>query len=141
MRKNIQRYLALLLLLFFSLGWVACGNINDVAGKDWRTSGMVVGRGTITHTEEGSIGVLVTIDKNSAAFYRNRPEKILFDSVAFPMQIDDAKEAFQSISFDDMNGDGESDVCIYFVHKSGERTRLVWFWDPKERYVFQAELS
>lgn len=101
----------------------------------------MVGSGTITHTEEGSVDVLVTVDENSAAFYRDEQNQILFDSVAFPMTILDAKESFNDISFDDINGDGESDVCVSFVHAPGESTQMVWLWDSKERYVFQGDLS
>ena len=43
--------------------------------------------GTITHTYEGSVDVLVTVSHESAAFYRDLKEQILFDSVLFPMDI------------------------------------------------------
>ncbi|MFR6693533.1 MAG: hypothetical protein ACLUS6_05895 [Dysosmobacter sp.] len=35
--------------------------LDDVAGEDWRTTGVVVGSGTITHDGE-SVDVLVTAD-------------------------------------------------------------------------------
>ena len=79
----------------------ACGNSDDVAGDDWRTTGMVVDSGTITHDGD-SVDVLVTVSESSAAFYRDIPEQVLFDSVAFPMDIPDAEQAFHSISFDDL---------------------------------------
>ena len=137
----MKKLLALISALALCLSLAACGNSDDVAGADWRTTGMVVGSGTITHTGEGSVKVLVTIDENSAAFYRDEQNQILFDSVAFPMTISDAKESFNDISFDDINGDGESDVLVSFLHKNGDRTELVWIWDSAERYVFQEELS
>ena len=137
----MKKVLALISALALCLSFAACGNSDDVAGDDWRTTGVVVGNGTITHTGEGSVKVLVTIDENSAAFYRDEQNQILFDSVAFPMTISDAKESFKDISFDDINGDGESDVCVSFVHAPGESTQMVWLWDAEERYVFQEELS
>ena len=118
----------------------ACGNSDDVAGDDWRTTGMVVDSGTITHDGD-SVDVLVTVSESSAAFYRDIPEQVLFDNVAFPMDIPNAEQAFHSISFDDLDGDGESDVWVSFLHENGEATDLVWIWDPEERYVYREDLS
>lgn len=118
----------------------ACGNSDDVAGDDWRTTGMVVDSGTITHDGD-SVDVLVTVSESSAAFYRDIPEQVLFDSVAFPMDIPDAEQAFHSISFDDLDGDGESDVWVSFLHENGDATDLIWIWDPEERYVYREDLS
>ena len=141
MMKQFRKSTSLLLALVLCLSLTACGDSGDVAGDDWRTTGVVVGGGTITHTGEGSVNVLVTVDENSAAFYRDQQSQILFDSVAFPVTIADAKESFNDISFDDINGDGESDVCVSFVHAPGESTQMVWLWDPEERYVYREELS
>lgn len=118
----------------------ACGNSDDVAGDDWRTTGMVVDSGTITHDGD-SVDVLVTVSESSAAFYRDIPEHVLFDSVAFPMDIPDAEQAFHSIAFDDLDGDGESDVWVSFLHENGDATDLIWIWDPEERYVYREDLS
>ena len=138
--KNWKKYASLLLTLVLCLSLVACGNSDDVAGDDWRTTGMVVGSGTITHDGE-SVDVLVTVSESSAAFYRDLPEQILFDSVSFPMNIPDAEQAFNAISFDDMDDDGESDVLVSFIHENGDATELIWIWDPVERYVFREDLS
>lgn len=122
------------------LSLAACGNSGDVAGNDWRTTGMVAGSGTITHDGD-SVDVLVTVSESSAAFYRDLPEQILFDSVSFAMNIPDAEQAFNAISFDDRDGDGESDVLVSFIHENGDATELIWIWDPAERYVFREDLS
>lgn len=136
MKKLFVLVIALLLCLS------ACGNDEpgDVVGDDWRTSGIVVANGTITHDGE-SVDVLVTVSDTSAAFYRDTAEQVLFDSVLFPESIPDAKQAFESISFDDIDGDGESDVVARFEHEIGDTTELVWIWDPAERYMFSKELS
>ena len=55
MKKQLDLFLALALCL----GLTACGNSDDVAGEDWRTTGVVVGSGTITH--DGESDVLVEI--------------------------------------------------------------------------------
>lgn len=134
MKKLFVLVIALLLCL------TACGGSSDTAGDDWRTSGIVLADGTITHDGE-SVDVLVTISDTSATFYRDTAEQVLFDSVLFPESIPDAKQAFESISFDDINGDGESDVVAHFKFNDGGGEELVWIWDPAERYIFNGELS
>ncbi len=139
--KNRWKHIFIpVLTMAFCLSLAACGNSDNVAGDDWRTTDMVVGSGTITHDGE-SVDVLVTVSESSAAFYRDLPEQILFDSVSFPMSIPDAEQAFNAISFEDMDDDGESDVLVSFIHENGDATELIWIWDPVERYVFREDLS
>ena len=140
MKNRWKHILIPVLAMALCLSLAACGNSDDVAGEDWRTTGVVVGSGTIAHDGE-SVDVLVTVCESSAAFYRDLPEQVLFDSVSFPMNIPDAEQAFNAISFDDMDGDGESDVLVSFIHENGDATELVWIWDPVERYVFREDLS
>ena len=140
MKNRWKHILIPVLAMALCLSLAACGNSDDVAGEDWRTTGVVVGSGTITHDGE-SVDVLVTVSESSAAFYRDIPEQVLFDSVAFPMDIPDAEQAFHSISFDDLDGDGESDVWVSFLHENGDVTDLIWIWDPEERYVYREDLS
>ena len=145
MMNLMKKIFALLLAVILCLSVTACGGsdepVDEPVGDDWRSSGVVVDSGTITHEGEGSVHVLVTVDENWAAFYRDEPEQILFDSVSFPMTIPDAQEYFDGISFDDINGDGESDVTVSIVYPSGEYTYMAWIWDPEERYVFQWDWS
>lgn len=139
--KNRWKHIFIpVLTMALCLSLAACGNSDNVAGDDWRTTGMVVGSGTITHDGE-SVDVLVTVSESSAAFYRDLPEQVLFDSVSFPMNIPDAEQAFNAISFNDMDDDGESDVLVSFIHENGDATELIWIWDPVERYVFREDLS
>ena len=139
--KNRWKHIFIpVLAMALCLSLAACGNSDDVAGDDWRTTGVVVGSGTITHDGE-SVDVLVTVSESSAAFYRDLPEQSLFDSVSFPMSIPDAEQAFNAISFEDMDDDGESDVLVSFIHENGDATELIWIWDPVERYVFREDLS
>ena len=128
------------LLLLTLLGCLAgCGGTQEeAAGGDWRVSGIVVGSGAITRDGE-TVDVLVTVGESSAAFYRDLPEQELFDSVTFPQQQPDAQQRFLGVSFDDVNGDGASDVQLSFTDENGGTTELSWLWDAAEGYVFQQE--
>lgn len=136
----------------FILGDVSEENISEVEeeldeeldedlGDDWRDSGDVISTGMINNDDYTDLYVLVTVDDNGAYFYWDEPEQLLFDSVSFPLTIPDAREYFDEISFDDINGDGESDVTVSIVYPSGEYTYMAWIWDPEERYVFQWDWS
>lgn len=93
MKQRWRHLIASALVLVLCLSAAACGKSDDTAGDDWRASGAVVDSGTITHDGE-SVDVLVTVSESSAAFYRDMPEQVLFDSVSFPVSIPDAEEAF-----------------------------------------------
>ena len=139
--NRLRKTLVFAILAILCLSLTACKiSRTSSAGDDWRTSGVVAGSGTITHDGD-SVDVLVTVSESSAAFYQDKPEQILFDSVSFPFNIPDAEQSFRSISFDDINGDGESDVRVKFSHQNGDSTDLIWIWDPVKRYVFREDLS
>ena len=140
MSNRWKHILIPVLAMALCLSLAACGNSDDVAGEDWRTTGVVVGSGTITHDGD-SVDVLVTADPNSAAFYWDQEEQVLFDSVAFPETIEDIRSSAFQISFDDQNGDGESDVLVEIGHEDMSNTTMLWLWDPQERYVYQPEYS
>ena len=88
-----------LLLLTLLLCLAGCGGAQEeAAGADWRVSGVVVGSGAITRDGE-TVDVLVTVGERSAAFYRDQPEQVLFDSVTFPQRQPDAQQgATQAVS-------------------------------------------
>ena len=139
--NRLKRGFALVLVAALCLSLAACGGTdNDITGDDWRVSGVVAGSGTITHDGE-SVDVLVTVSESGAAFYRDLPEQVLFDSVAFPETIEDISSSAFQISFDDQNGDGESDVLVEIGHEDMSNTTMLWLWDPQERYVYQPEYS
>ena len=124
MKKQQTKMCCLAAAVMFGFVLSACGSTDDVAGDDWRTSGVVAGSGTITHDGK-SVDVLVTVSETSAAFYWDEPEQVLYDSVLFPMHVPDAEQAFNAISFDDMDGDGESDVLVSFIDEYGDNLSTI----------------
>ena len=136
--KTSHHFLAVLLAVLLCLSLTACGDSSDdVTGDDWRASGVVAAEGTITHEGEGSVKVLVTVGPESATFYRDEPEQELFDSVSFPVTVEDANDDGTGfdISFDDITGDGESDVVVTFQHADMSTTQMVWFWDARSSLI------
>ena len=143
----LKKNLALLLAVVLCLCLTACGDSNgpdvepDVVGTDWRTTGIWRGDGTITRDGEDT-DVLVCVHKADATFYYNTEDQVLFDSLDYPITLEgDAWEAFQSIDFADLNGDGNSDVTMRF-NDGGSELLMVWFWDTESyQFVYQPEES
>ena len=115
----MKKLFALWLTLLLSLSLTACGGSgstdpDDVAGDDWRVTGVVRDTGTITRNG-GDVDVLVCINADSADFYYDDATPVMYDYAAYPIALQcDPWEAFRSIDFADRNGDGNSDVALLF---------------------------
>lgn len=153
MMNSLKKYFTFLLTMVLCMGLTACGDVGDVvssvvsdvitgdiAGADWRTTGVARDGGTITRDGEDTY-VLVCIHKADATFYYDTENQMLFDSVDYPIILEgDPWEMFQGIDFADLNGDGNSDVTMRFSD-GGSEIVLVWYWKGEEGYVYQPEES
>lgn len=143
MMNNWKKGLALLLAVALGMGLTACGgsqDSDDVAGEDWRTSGVVFDHGTITRNGE-DVEVCVCVHEDGATFYYDDATQIYYDEVEYPMTIQDAQSAYGGTFFDDLNDDGQSDVRMDFYFDDDSETTLVWYWDSEDGYVFQPDES
>lgn len=113
----------------------------EIAGADWRTWGTIQAAGTIVRDGEET-EVLVCLDPDEAVFFYDSAAQTVFDSAVYPAVIEDAGTAFAGCTFDDQNGDGNSDVQLEFRHADGREAVLVWYWDAENgAYAFSAEAS
>ena len=139
----MTKILSLLVSALLCVSFVSCGETNSYddtdymeAGDDWRTTGLVLADGVITRDGE-STDVLVTVGDDGAAFYYDDAGHVIFDEVEYPETIAGAHDRFESISFDDIDGDGESDVVLNLTDDNGDRTELVWIWSAEDGYVYR----
>ena len=112
----------------------------DIAGEDWRTTGLVSDYGSITR---GGVktDILICVHKKDAAFYYDSPSQTLFGSAEYPIAVNDPPEAYRSTDFSDLNDDGNSDVRMTF-EIGGDITVFAWLWDDKnDTFVFSEALS
>ena len=107
----------------------------DVAGADWRTWGLVQDAGTIVHGGEET-DVLVCVNTDCLDLYYDDDTQTLYDYAQYPIALEDAPSAYQGTSFEDQNGDGNSDLTATFVHDDGTETVFVWFWDADAGFVY-----
>ncbi|MFR3352109.1 MAG: hypothetical protein ACLTR5_08190 [Oscillospiraceae bacterium] len=136
--KHLSKCLALVLAAALVLGLAACGK--DTTGDDWRASGVVNDYGTITRDGE-RVPVCICLSTENAGFYYDQDEQVWFDGVEFPMALADALTAYRSTSFDDLDGDGQSDVTMIFDHGDGSTTELVWLWYDDTGFEFEPAFS
>ena len=136
--KKMTKTITLLVSALLCVSLVSCGETDSYddtdymeAGDDWRTTGLVLANGVITRGGE-STEVLVTVGDNGAAFYYDDAGHVIFDEVEYPETIAGAHDKFESISFDDIDGDGESDVVLNLTDDNGDRTELVWIWSAED---------
>ena len=61
--------------------------------------------------------------------------------MAFPETIEDVSSSAFQISFDDQNGDEESDVLVEIGHEDDEQYHHALALGPQERYVYQPDYS
>ena len=109
-----------------------------ITGNDWRTTGIIRAGGTITRDGEDT-PVLVCVHKSDSVFYYDEEDQMPFGCVDYPIVFgDDVWDLFKDIDFSDLNGDGNSDVTMWFY---GDIT-LVWYWDVEnELFVYQPDRS
>ena len=113
--KNRWKHIFIpVLAMALCLSLAACGNSDDVAGEDWRTTGVVVGSGTITHDSE-SVDVLVTADPRAAPPSTGiRRSRCCLTAWLFPMNYRGHQQQRLPTPSPStiMNGDEESDVLV-----------------------------
>lgn len=146
--KVLKRLLPAALAALMCVSMAACSGAKngteltgDIAGDDWRTTGIVRDSGVITRNGEDT-AVLVCVHAKNAAFYYDEKEQQLYGQVDYPMTLPgEPWDEFQSIDFTDRNGDGDGDVAILFSI-DGNSALMVWLWDADaEEYIYQPQES
>lgn len=122
----MKKHLLPMLCLVMCLSLVGCGKDKtdeDVAGADWRTTGVVISSGTVTR-DRNDTAVLVCLDKDGVKLYCDKPVKELFASADFHIPFKaDPRDSFESIDFSDIDGDFNSDITLTL---GGEQFQWTW---------------
>ena len=158
MMELLKKNLALLSAAVVCLGLTACGGGGDIdgggdiggdddIGADWRTWGIIQSSGTITRNGEDT-EVMVCVNKKASNFYYDTDSQVIFDGVEYPPALadklapaEDVWAMYKSTDFSDLNGDGNTDVTMWF-DDNGSEIKAVWFWDTESsQYVFQPSES
>lgn len=90
-----------------------------------------------------AVDVRVYVNEDGFAFcYDEADGRELFETAPFPYALTDAEEDLTGVSFDDLDGDGNSDITATFHHSGGDDRTEVWLWDTGElAFVYSEEGS
>lgn len=90
-----------------------------------------------------AVDVCVYVNEDGFAFcYDEGSGHDLFETAPFPYTLTDAQEDLTGVSFDDLDGDGNSDITAAFHHSGGDDRTEVWYWDTgKLAFVYSEEDS
>ena len=88
------------------------------------------------------------VNKKASNFYYDTDSQTLFDGVEYPPALadklapaEDVWAMYKSTEFSDLNGDGNTDVTMWF-DDNGSEIKAVWFWDTENnQFVFQQDES
>ena len=136
--KHLSKCLALVLAAAPPAGLAACGKdtTRRRLARLRRRDGL-----RHDHRRRRARALCICLSTENAAFYYDEDEQVWFDGVEFPMALTDALTAYSSTSFDDLDGDGQSDVTMIFDHGDGSTTELVWLWYDDTGFEFEPVLS
>lgn len=129
---KIKRILSYLLISLLLLSLSACKKEAEI-GSDWRTTGVIDGYGEIIRKDK-TTKVAVVAANDGIALYLDDDSHTLFDLVEIPKDITNMDEVFESISFDDLDGDGSSDITITL---NNQEEKLVWIYYELDGYQLQ----
>jgi len=98
---------------------------NEVAGLDWRTTGSYV-FGTLHLAED--VDVAIGNDAYKMTIFYNNNDRDLFAEVDFPYETTSEQKTAESITFEDIDRDGCTDISLDLFDQQGESTRAVYYW-------------
>ena len=110
-----------------------------VAGADWTTCGIINDQKALVQMgAEKEVYVCTYDDRVDLNETSSGASPTLYTQLTYPEKVESAAKAYESISFVDRNGDGQSDATLTL--KQGEKIiTWVWYWEDKEGFVYQSE--
>lgn len=136
--KNMKRFFCLLMLALFSLVLLTgCGSSDE----NWSDTNDIDGYSTITLNGE-QIDVYVCHNRETVYIYYNNEEQELLDIANIPTdELSDDDWSLDRIGFDDLNGDGNSDLQVYLNHSDMTESCIIWWWEDLGGFIYQSDDS
>ena len=84
--------------------------------------------------------VYLDVDDGDILFWDSASGGSMVAAAKFPQQLPGAKEALKSCDFEDLDGDGNSELTAEFAFEDGKTASLVWFY-VDAGFVYNEEFS
>ena len=107
----------------------------SIAGRDWRTWGIIDDNGTLVQDGE-TIDFCACVHTRDTALYYDTESQVLLAELVYPVPVENAEERYLGMETRDRNGDGSSDILLRFSQEE-ETLELMFCWDPEtETFLF-----
>ena len=111
----------------------------SVEGADWRTWGIIDAYGTL-EAEGSSTDLCVCLYADRAELYYNEESQNLFKTIEYPETLTTEQYENVTITFEDLDGDDNTDITIGSITPDGAERRFSYVYDMGE-YVYMEALS
>lgn len=111
----------------------------EAVGSDWRTWGIIDGYGTLTLGGE-TIEICACVYDNRAELYYDKASQELYRTVEYPEKLTEQEYKLAKISFEDFNGDGDTDIRVTVEDDGGVLRWMTWVYDIGE-FVYMDALA
>lgn len=108
-------------------------------GSDWRTWGTIDGYGTL-HADGQDTKVCACVFADRVELYYDEPSQNLFKQIDYPEKLSTEQYEKAKVSFEDFNGDDNTDVRVTVEDANGVELWWTWIYDSNE-YVYLVSLA
>lgn len=108
--------------------------------QDWREDADISVKDTTLFGGE-QVPVVGCVENDRILLYRDATEQELLAQADYPIPLENAAEELTTYEFEDLDGDGNSELTLAFDLPDGERASFLWFWVDGQGYTLNEEFS
>lgn len=108
--------------------------------QDWREDADISVKDTALFGGE-QVPVVGCVENDRFLLYRDAAEQELLAQADYPTPLENAAEKLTTCEFEDLDGDGNSELTLAFDLPDRERASFLWFWVDGQGYTLNEEFS
>lgn len=108
--------------------------------QDWREDADISVKDTALFGGE-PVPVVGCVENDRILLYRDAAEQELLAQADYPIPLENAAEELTTCEFEDLDGDGNSELTLTFDLPDGKRASFLWFWVDGQGYTLNEEFS
>lgn len=108
--------------------------------QDWREDADISVKDTALFGGE-QVPIVGCVENDRIRLYRDAAEQELLAQADYPIPLENAAEKLTTCEFEDLDGDGNSELTLAFDFPEGERASFLWFWVDGQGYTLNEEFS
>lgn len=108
--------------------------------QDWREDAEISVKDTALFRGE-QVPVVGCVENDRILLYRDAAEQELLAQADYPIPLENAEDELTTCEFEDLDGDGNSELTLAFDLADGVRASFLWFWVDTQGYTLNEEFS